>query len=67
MTNYEDYYYKGKADKQAGRAMTLPGTIEIHNAFRGYIDGYAGNAFHEPVPVGYNIDVLHKKGMVAVN
>jgi hypothetical protein len=67
MTNYEDYYYKGKVDKQAGRTMTLPSTVEVHNAYRGYMDGYAGNAFREPVPASYNIDRLHKKGMVTVN
>lgn len=48
MTNYEEYYNKGKADKVAGKAMTLPNTITILHAYRGYMDGWSGRAFHEP-------------------
>jgi hypothetical protein len=48
MTNYEEYYYKGKVDKQAGKIMTLPNTLTILHAYRGYMDGYGGSTFREP-------------------
>jgi hypothetical protein len=67
MTNYETYYYHGKVDKQAGKPMCLPNTIDIQHAYRGYMDGYGGSAFNEPQPASYNIDRLHEKGMVTVN
>jgi hypothetical protein len=49
MTNYEEYYHKGKMDKQAGKTMTLPNTIDIHNSYRGYMDGWSGREFCQPV------------------
>jgi hypothetical protein len=48
MTNYEEYYIKGRHDKRAGLPMTLPNTMTILHAYRGYMDGWSGRAFCEP-------------------
>lgn len=48
MTDYEEYYKKGKADKEAGRCMTLPHTMTILHAYRGYMDGWGNSPFNEP-------------------
>ena len=51
MTNYSFYYYEGRKDREAGKTMdNHPDSITMTHAFRGYVDGWSGREFKEPVP-----------------
>ncbi|MBT6048763.1 MAG: hypothetical protein HOG49_18335 [Candidatus Scalindua sp.] len=66
MTVYERNYNVGKQHHDNGWQCTPPMTLPDPHAFRGYMDGYGGNEFREPVKAGLIIDELHKKGMVTI-
>ncbi|MBT7930165.1 hypothetical protein HN682_09665 [Candidatus Peregrinibacteria bacterium] len=66
MTVYEANYIKGQCDREKILTCSPPCTLQNAHAFRGYMDGYGGNSFKEPVKVGLIIDDLIRKGMTTV-
>jgi hypothetical protein len=56
MTTYEAYYITGKDDRKNNMKMMHPSSLIEGHAFRGYVDGWSGREFSEPV----GMQIKHK-------
>ena len=67
MTVYKQYYDKGVRDKAEGKGCECPSTLPYVEAFMGYMIGYGGGEYCEPVSPKSIIDELHARGMTTIN
>jgi len=63
MNLYKIFYTLGKLDKETKRNCLPPPAIPNGDAFTGYVAGYNGHAYKEPVSTELIIEKLKKQGM----
>jgi len=48
-TPYARNFATGRDDRASGLKMTLPSAVDEQHAYRGYMDGWSGRKFNQPV------------------